>query len=129
MLPEDDVAFLEQQHPGYSVEVVAADNMTCVTLPHFQLPNGFTVSESTLLLRLNALYPDSVPDMWWFDPPIVRVSNLIIPATELIETHLDRQWQRWSRHLTPDQWNSGIDNLRSYVSLVRSELQRAAESP
>jgi len=127
MLPEDDVAYLEQQHPGYSV--VAADNMTCVTLPHFQLPNGFTLSEGTLLLRLNALYPDSVPDMWWFDPPIVRVSNLVIPATESIETHLGRQWQRWSRHLTPDQWKSGIDNLRSYVSLIRSELQRAAESP
>jgi hypothetical protein len=62
--------------------------------------------------------------MWWFSPPLRFADGRVIPATESMETHLGRQWQRWSRHFNPGQWNSGIDGLESYIALIRRELQR-----
>jgi len=64
--------------------------------------------------------------MWWFDPPVRRVDGQTIPATDVVEQHLGRGWQRWSRHLQPEQWRSGVDGLENYVALVRSELERSS---
>jgi hypothetical protein len=100
--------------------------MTCVLLPAFQLPPGFNRSQSDLLLRFNAGYPDVAPDMWWFDPPLARADGKIIPATDVRESYLGRSWQRWSRHFQPGQWRSGVDGLESFLALVRKELERSA---
>jgi hypothetical protein len=99
--------------------------MTCVVLPAFALPPGFDRPQSDLLLRLNAGYPDVAPDMWWFDPPVKRADGQTIPATEVVEQHLGRSWQRWSRHFANGQWQSGIDGLESYLALIRKELGRS----
>jgi hypothetical protein len=62
--------------------------------------------------------------MWWFDPPVRLADGRAITATEVVERHLGRSWQRWSRHFTDGQWQSGIDGLESYVALIRSDLER-----
>jgi hypothetical protein len=100
--------------------------MTCIVLPGFLLPPGLNRDKSDLLIRLNAGYPDVRPDMWWFDPPVRRADGQVIPATEVVEHHLGRSWQRWSRHLSPEQWRSGIDGLESFLALVRLEIERSA---
>jgi hypothetical protein len=64
--------------------------------------------------------------MWWFSPAIGRPDGQPIAATQSIEAHLGRQWQRWSRHLPAGVWKSGIDSLESYLALVNRELQSAA---
>jgi hypothetical protein len=99
--------------------------MTCVVLPEFCLPPGFDRPRSDLLLRFNPGYPDVPPDMWWFDPPVRRNDGQPIPATEVIERYLGRNWQRWSRHFAAGQWRSGIDGLESFLALVRKELERS----
>ena len=96
--------------------------MTCVEISNFRLPDGFTLPTATLLLRLNPAFPDVPPDMWWFDPPALRRDGSAIPATEHTEHHLDRSWQRWSRHLDPSQWQSGIDSMESFLAIIRREL-------
>jgi hypothetical protein len=63
--------------------------------------------------------------MWWFDPPVRRADGQQIPATDAIEHHLGRSWQRWSRHLATGQWRSGVDGLESFLALVRRELERS----
>jgi Prokaryotic E2 family E len=123
VLPASDAKYLTERGINHSVSVDA--NMTCVLFPNFPLPSGFDRPQSNLLLRLSAGYPDVAPDMWWFDPPIRRSDGQPIPATEVIEHHLDRSWQRWSRHFAAGQWQSGIDGLQSFLALVRRELERS----
>lgn len=121
-LPTFDTEALECH--GYVFSVVEEGGMTCVLLPDFSLPEGFTVGKSSLLLRLNPGYPDVPPDMWWFDPPVRRSDNAPIAATDHSEDFLGRRWQRWSRHLTPEQWRPGIDSIESFVAVINRELLR-----
>lgn len=123
MLPPIDTRYLTDRAVNHSVTAEA--NMTCVVFSNFPLPVGFDRAQSNLLVRLKAGYPDIPPDMWWFDPPIRRADGKPIPATEVMENHLGRSWQRWSRHFTAGQWKSGVDGLESFIALVRRELEKS----
>ncbi len=123
MLPNEDRECLEARRLQYS-EVIE-DRMTCVVLHEFPLPNGLRPSRSDLLLRLAPGYPDVAPDMWWFDPPILRPDGQPIPQTDITEHYLGRTWQRWSRHFNAGQWRPGVDSLESFLALVSQELTRS----
>jgi len=123
LLPPRDLQYLTDRALNHSVTPEA--NMTCVVLRDFTLPPGFDRPQSDLLVRLSAGYPDVAPDMWWFDPPVRRADGQPIPATDVIEHHVGRSWQRWSRHLSGGQWRSGVDGLESFLALVRRELERS----
>lgn len=124
MLPNEDRALLSRIFPGFSDQ--AENQMRCVVLPGFRLPEGLTEPASDLLLRLAPGYPDIPPDMWWFSPAVCRIDGRGIPQADVQEQHLGRIWQRWSRHLTPGTWRPGIDGLEVYLALVRRELRTAA---
>jgi Prokaryotic E2 family E len=124
VLPEPDVAYLADR--GIPHEMMVESGATTIVFPGWPLPVGFDRLFSDLLLRLQAGYPDIPPDMWWFDPGIRLADGRPIPATDVVETHLGRAWQRWSRHLQPSQWESGSDGLESYLALIRHELDRSA---
>jgi E2/UBC family protein E len=123
-LPELDIARLTERGATYSV--TPEGGMLCVVMQNYQLPDGYDTATSDLLLRLSPGYPDVQPDMWWFNPPIRRKDGKGIQATEVVEHHMGKPWQRWSRHFNPGQWRPGTDNLESYLALVRSELERCA---
>jgi Prokaryotic E2 family E len=125
LLPSNDTTYLAERAVNHSI--IPEANMTCVVFRDFSLPPGFNRSQSDLLLRFSAGYPDVAPDMWWFDPPIQRKDGKRIPATDVIEQHLGRSWQRWSRHLAAGQWRSGVDGLESFLALVRRELERSVQ--
>src|SRR5262249_36849696 len=99
-------------------------NMTCLVIKGYALPPGYNPEQSDLLLRFSPGYPDVAPDMWWFDPPVRLANGGGIPATDSMEHHLGRTWQRWSRHFNAGQWKSGIDSLESFLALIRKELRR-----
>ena len=124
MLPPIDMEYLQVRAPGHAVSSEGGE--VCVVIPAFLLGGGFDRPQSDLLLRLAPGYPDVPPDMWWFNPPVRRTDGAEIPATQVREHHLGREWQRWSRHLTPGQWRSGVDCLESYLAIVRRELSAAA---
>lgn len=123
-LPDRDMSFLEER--SFQYELVDDAGMLCVLIRGWRLPEGYTVTHADLLLRLSPGYPDVPPDMWWFEPALVRLDNAPIQATEVAETVLGRSWQRWSRHLDTSLWNSGTDGLESYLSLVRREVTAGA---
>ena len=123
-LPQNDLQYLAERGLTYSVAVEA--NMTCVVINDYILPAGYDKASSNLLLRLSPGYPDVAPDMWWFDPALRLANGQAIQATEIMETHLGRPWQRWSRHFNAGQWKSGIDSLESFFALIRKELHRCA---
>jgi hypothetical protein len=123
MLPPDDLKFLADRAIPHAIATEA--NMLCIIFPDFALPPGFDRAKADLLLRLAPGYPDIPPDMWWFDPPVKRADGVVIPATNVIEQHLGRRWQRWSRHLNSGQWRSGVDSLEGFLALVQRELVHA----
>jgi hypothetical protein len=63
--------------------------------------------------------------MWWFDPPVRLADGTALPATEVMQPMLNRNWQRWSRHFANGQWQSGVDGLESYLALIRRDLERS----
>jgi hypothetical protein len=96
-------------------------------IPHvFNSDGGLTSASADILLRFPTGYPDVAMDMWWVDPGLRRADGAEIPATQVIEQYLGRTWQRWSRHFTPGQWQSGVDGLESYLALMRTEFEIAA---
>lgn len=123
-LPQSDREYLLQR--GAPFNVVEEANMTCVILLQHALPQGLAPESSDLLLRLSPGFPDLPPDMWWFNPAVKRTDGRPIPATDRVETHVGRQWQRWSRHFAAGQWRPGTDSLESYLALIRRELERCA---
>ncbi|HEX5493991.1 MAG TPA: E2/UBC family protein [Mycobacteriales bacterium] len=123
-LPAPDAEFLARRSLPHTIAVEA--NMICVILQSWSLPQGLNLSSADLLIRLQPGYPDLPPDMWWFSPGLSRAGGGRIAATEVVEQHLGRTWQRWSRHLQPGQWRSGIDGLENYIALIDTELLRSA---
>lgn len=124
-LPLPDAEYLHRRDLQH--QLVAEGGMTCVVLPGWSLPTGLNQTAADLLLRLQPGYPDLPPDMWWFSPDVLRADGAHVQATEVTEHHLGRSWQRWSRHLHPGQWKSGVDGLESYLALIDRELIRAAQ--
>ena len=122
-LPEIDVAYLGER--GIVHEIVVDSGMTCVVMPQWPLPRGFDRDESDLLIRLSPGYPDVPPDMWWFSPPVHLANGQDLPATNAVEAYLGRSWQRWSRHFSGGQWQSGVDGLESFLALIRRNLERS----
>lgn len=124
-LPEADRDFLDRAGLVYR-EFDDGSGMLSVELVEFPLPSGLNTQRASILFRLSPNYPDTPPDMWWITPHLAPVDGSTIPATEVVETYDGRTWQRWSRHLDPSAWRSGIDGLESYVRLLRTELGSAA---
>ena len=123
-LPESDQQFLTERAIPHLVQ--PDSGMLAVIVSAWVLPAGLNVQQADVLIRLPGGYPDVPPDMWWVDPALHRADGSVIEATQVMEPHLGRTWQRWSRHFTPGQWQSGIDGLESYLALIRSEFLKAA---
>lgn len=126
-LPKDDTEYLNER--GIRYELVNDSGMTCLILSGWPLPPGYDHEAADLLLRLNPGYPDVNPDMWWFDPPVRLADGAGLPATDVVEQYLGRSWQRWSRHFTNGQWQSGIDGLESFLALIRRDLEKSVPEP
>lgn len=122
-LPAVDTKFLSER--GLAHEVLNDSGMTCVILKSWPLPRGYDRVCSDLLIRLSPGYPDVHPDMWWFDPPVRLADGRTLPATEVMQSLLGRNWQRWSRHFNTGQWQPGVDGLESYLALIRRDLERS----
>lgn len=121
MLSPSDQAFLDEL--GLETDVVLENGLLAIVLKKWELPEGYEPRQSDLLVRLPPQFPDAAPDMFWFDPPVKFSGGGSPQSADSIEQHLGRQWQRFSRHLAPGVWNPGRDSLRSYLALIRRDLE------
>ncbi len=96
----------------------------CVIFHRVELPNGYDLAHTDILVRLPAGFPDAGPDMFWAEPALT-ISGTLPAGTEHNESHLGRVWQRWSRHIGP-HWRSGVDDIGTYVAYVRQCLAQPA---
>ena len=120
-IPQSDITYLNER--GIAHEIVTESGMICVVMLQWALPSGLDRAAADLLVRLSPGYPDTPPDMWWFSPAVHLANGNALPATNVIQTYLGRQWQRWSRHFSNGQWQSGVDGLASFLALIRKDLE------
>ena len=122
-LPARDIAMLVER--GFEYELLPDPGAGAYLVIHrFDVAGGgFTPSPIDLMIRIPPQYPMTPLDMWYCDPPVRLVdTGQFATASEVMETHLGRTWQRFSRHLN-GSWKPGVDGLRSYFTLVVRELQ------
>jgi hypothetical protein len=124
LLPERDINYLAERR--LASEVTTDQGMTCLVVKDWPLPAGLSPRQTDMLLRLAPGYPDIPPDMWWFSPQVTCSSGNPIQGTQVTEGYLGRTWQRWSRHLPPGAWRSGVDGLESFFAVIRANLSGCA---
>lgn len=122
-LPARDAAFLDER--GYVWELLPdPSGGACVVVKSFDVAGGgFSPSPTNIMVRIPPQYPMTALDMWYCDPPIrLAVNGQFARASEVMEPHVGRTWQRFSRHLN-GAWRPGVDSLRSFFVLIQRELQ------
>jgi len=107
---------------GWAVDVVESEGMACVIFRKYLLPRGYNKPSTDLLLLLPPSYPHGKPDMFWVEADLLLADGKVPRSADGIETHLGRQWRRFSWHLT--KWNPANDDLRTYLEFVNSRLTR-----
>lgn len=123
-LPDDDERFLTEQ--GFDWTLSAdGDQAGFLVIRSFDVSGGgFAPSTTDLMIRIPPQYNLAQLDMWYCDPPIRCSANgQSPPNADVTETHLGRNWQRFSRHLPGGIWKAGVDGLRTYMRLIARELQ------
>lgn len=123
MLAERDAAYLAERWPGH--ELREDGGGVAVILPGFELPAGFAPRVVSMLIRLPFGFPDSQPDMFWVFPHVALHGHAPAAANVIEQMH-GCVWQRFSRHLPGGVWRAGIDDLRRYVALITTMLDREA---
>lgn len=122
-LPSRDQSFLRERRFDWEL-VPDPGGLGCLIIRGFDVSGGgFSPASTELMVRIPPQFPMAPLDMWYCDPPIRRAdTGHFAPASEVVEPHLGRNWQRFSRHLNGG-WRPGVDGLRSFFALIQKELQ------
>lgn len=122
-LPARDVKFLNERGLDWQL-VPDPQGTACLLIKGFDVSaGGFAPAITELMIRIPSQYPMTPLDMWYCDPPIrIAATGQYAVATEVMESHFGRNWQRFSRHLN-GSWKPGLDGLRSFFALIQRELQ------
>lgn len=113
----------ECRKEGYSVDVLEADGWANVVFHNYAIVSGYNKSATELLLKIPMSYPNGRPDMFWTDEDLVLRGGGIPRNADAIEPALGKRWRRFSWHL--QNWNPGVDNLRTYLEFVNNRLTKA----
>ena len=121
-MADNDLEYLRSK--GLDFEAELEGGMVSLVIKRYALPAGYCPSEVDLLLRLPLQFPQVSPDMFWTDPAVSYSNGGTPSQTQARESHMGRSWQRWSRHFGRSRWRPGTDDLRSYLRLIRSTLEK-----
>lgn len=128
-LPTRDVKFLKERGYDWQVEPDPQGAMFLVVKNFDVKGGGFAPTTTDLMIRIPQQYPMTPLDMWYCHPPIrIAETGQFAVASEVMEQHLGREWQRFSRHLNGG-WRAGVDGIRSFFALIQRELQGAGKNP
>lgn len=122
-LPARDVKFLNERQLDWQL-VPDPQGAACLLIKNFEVSaGGFAPATTELMIRIPPQYPMTPLDMWYCNPPIrVAATGQFAVASEVMESHFGRSWQRFSRHLN-GTWRPGLDGVRSFFTLIQRELQ------
>jgi E2/UBC family protein E len=103
-------------------EITEDGSVINLVFQNYPIPPGYNCSSTDLLLRVPRSYPDAGPDMFWTNPSLTLANGAEPQSGNSIETHIGRQWRRFSWHII---WKPTVDNLSAYMHFVRRRLERA----
>jgi hypothetical protein len=107
---------------GVVVEIIERENRVYILLKKVSLPVGaFRLTETDVLFITDQQYPLSALDMFWTEVGIVWVDGSVPQSAESIETHLDRQWRRFSWHRN-GIWNPARNGLLDHFAFMEARL-------
>jgi hypothetical protein len=99
------------------------DGSIWILIHNFALPPGYTATHVMLAIRIEGGYPLSQLDMFYVFPRIQRADGKPIRQAEVIQPIDGKDFQRWSRHRTPNNpWVAGQDSIETHVYLVEEAL-------
>lgn len=121
-LPEEDEAFLNEK--GFVWKLVEDGGGTWLLVEGYRVnPARFDRDRTDLLIQIPSQYNIAKLDMWYCDPPVKFLNGGFPNQANVIEAHVGRNWQRFSRHLPDTQWRAGIDGLPLFFTFIARELQ------
>lgn len=128
--PRQDFALLEvdEEHLdslGLVWETRVEGKFRWLIIHGYAVPQGYTVSSTTLALHLPASYPEAQIDMFYVNPPLQLASGGAIAATDSSQVIGNTSFQRWSRHRGAGSvWNPLKDNVITHLALVESAIAK-----
>ena len=120
LLPELDREFLRNK--SYDYEVIPWQGGLHLVIRQYPFPATYRPAISNLLIQLPAGYPNAALDMFWTAPHVqLTTGGWPVRGEHRAVQHDGKEWQRWSRHI---QWRAGIDDLRSFLTAIRREIDK-----
>ncbi len=107
----------------YAIEVCEDADFINLVFKGFPLGEGYNAPTSDLLLKVPRSYPEASPDMFWVEPEITLATGQIPQSAETIESHLGKNWRRFSWHRQGSPWNPTIDNIHGFIEFIRRRLR------
>lgn len=115
-LPEEDEIYLDGL--GLDWETINDQRMQWVVIHDYPVAKGYNHEKVTVAIKINTGYPRTQLDMAYFYPHLIRLDGKPINAITL-QIIDGKQFQRWSRHRTPQNpWREGIDDISTHLTLV-----------
>jgi len=111
------------QWPHGSTLCTQPDGWRFLVIDEFELPELYSPRTVKLLIKLPPLFPDAAPDMLWVQPA-VTLPNGAVPRGAGPEVVLGETWQRYSWHLKPGAWQTGVSDIWDYMRCVRARFER-----
>jgi hypothetical protein len=124
LLPEADVDFLEEKEITFDLVKIGGE--LHFIYHSFELPGAYTPNVVDLRITLPSGYPNAELSMFWTKPWVKVAATKADPnacSHPMTFPPDPDTWQRWSRHF-PGGWRQGIDGLRTYLAVIRSELSK-----
>lgn len=103
-------------------EVTRCDDVkyAVLILEAYRLPPGWSKTETRLLLKLPASFPNGKPDMFWTDEDLTLASGGEPSKAQVFEVICGRRWRRFSWH--PQGWTPGKDDIHTFLEFVDQRL-------
>ena len=107
----NEIAELEKL--GYQIKTEESGNRVFIIFQNFQLPEGYNIKETKLLVWTGVNYPSSPFDMFWVDENLLLLNGQQPHAANQIEMHCNKKWRRFSIHpYNYKRWDPTEDSLK-----------------
>lgn len=117
LLPKDE-KYLEDRK--YKYEIHEETNQTLLVIKGYELSELYDHSYVDILIKIPKGYPINQLDMFWVYPHLkFKSTGQYLPQANVMETYLNLQWQRFSRHYT---WKPTYA-LSTHMNIIKESLK------
>jgi E2/UBC family protein E len=112
---------VQASHGG--ANLVSVGGSRWLIIPDFELPEGWSLPATTIMVIVPNGYPMTPLDMFYTPPELVLADGGIPNGAANIETHIAKSWRRFSWHYPdPNSWNAARSSFRTHLTFVARRL-------